>query len=99
MLQHRADEHLDAEPAHGPLQPAAERHLVVEDRRGVAAGEVQVPGRPELTEYVVENPVRQLRVTRRVAEYAAEKADQRMHHLPADKRQRIDEHHAAAEPR
>ena len=78
VAEHRAGDDLDAQRAHGPLQPAAERDLVVEDGRRVAAGEVQVAGRPELAENVVEDPVRQLGVFGGVAEYPAEKPDQRV---------------------
>src|SRR5262249_45507879 len=75
VLQHRAGHHLNAQRAHRLLQPAAKSDLVVENRRGVTAGEMQVARRAELPEYVVENPVRELLMTRRVPEYAAEEAD------------------------
>jgi hypothetical protein len=50
----------------------------------VAAREVQVAAGRQLTENVVEDPVRQLGVFGGVAKYPAEKPDKRMHHLPAD---------------
>ena len=53
---------------------------------------------PQVAENVVENPVRELPVFRAVAEYAAEESDQGMHHLPADERQRVDQHDVAVQP-
>ncbi|GHF75450.1 hypothetical protein GCM10018787_25190 [Streptomyces thermodiastaticus] len=41
----------------------------------------------------------ELPVLRGVAEHAAEKTDQRIHHLTAQHRKRIDENNASAEPR
>ena len=69
MAEHRAGDHLDAEGLHGPLQPPPERDLVVEDGGRVPAREVQVTGRLERGENVVEHPVRQLHVLRRVPEH------------------------------
>jgi hypothetical protein len=42
----------------------------------VAGLEMQVAGRPQVTENVVENPVRELPVFRAVAENTAEQPDQ-----------------------
>ena len=97
-MQHGAEDGLDAEAPDRPLEPAAQDHLVVIDGLGVAGLEMQVTGRPQVTENVVENPVRELAVFRAVAENAAEQPDQRMHHLPADERQRVDQHHVAVQP-
>jgi hypothetical protein len=89
-LQHGAEDGPDAEAPDRPLEPAAEGHLVVIDGLGVAGLEMQIAGRPQVTENVVENPVRELPVFRAVAENTAEQADQRMHHLSADEWQRVD---------
>jgi hypothetical protein len=96
--QHRAENRLDAEASYRPLEPAAEGHLVVVDGLGVAGLEMQVTGRPQVAENVVENPVGELAVFRAVAENAAEQPDQGMHHLAADERQRVDQHHVAVQP-
>jgi hypothetical protein len=97
-LQHGAEDRLDAEAPDRPLEPAAEGYLVVVDGLGVAGLEVQVTGRPQGAENVVEDPVGELPVFRAVAENAAEQPDQGMHHLPADERQRVDQHHVAVQP-
>src|SRR5215831_18128042 len=86
-LQHGAEDRLDAEAPYRPLEPAAEGHLVVVDGLGVARLEMQVTRWSQVAEDVVENPVRELAVFRAVAEYAAEKPDQGVHHLAADERQ------------
>ena len=59
---------------------------------------MQVTGWSQVAENVVEDSVRELAVFRAVAENAAEQPDQRMHHLPADERQRVDQHHVAVQP-
>ena len=89
-LQHGAEDGPDAEAPDCPLKPAAEGYLVEVDGLGVAGLEMQVADRPQVTENVVENPVRELPIFRAVAENTAEQADQRMHHLSADERQRVD---------
>src|SRR5215475_9489767 len=58
---------------------------------------MQVTRWSEVAENVVEYSVRELAVFRAVAEYAAEKPDQGMHHLAADQRQRVDQDHVAVQ--
>ena len=85
-------------PGGGPPVTGAEGHLVVIHGLGVAGLEMQVTGRPQVAENVVEDTVRELAIFRAVAEYAAEQPDQGMHHLPADQRQRVDQDHVAVQP-
>ncbi len=59
---------------------------------------MQVAGRAEVAENVVENPVRELGIAGAIAEDAAEQADQGMHHLTADKRQRVNQHDIPVQP-
>ena len=98
VLQHRAEHGRDAQAPDRLLQPPAEHDLVVVDGHGVAALEVQVTGRAEVAEDVVEDPVRELGVGRAVAEHAAEQPDQGMDHLAAEQRQRVHQHHVPVQP-
>jgi hypothetical protein len=88
----------DAVLADGVLDPAAEPDLVVADRGGVPDAVEQVAGRIEVGEDFVEQAVGEPAVFGCVAENAAEQADQRVDHLAAEDRERVDEHDPVPQP-
>jgi hypothetical protein len=94
----RAQYDPDAQVVDGAIHPAAQGHLVIVDSEGVSAVVVQVTGLVEIGEDAVEDAVGQLAVLRAVAEDSAEQADEGVHHLAAEQRQRVDEYDVATEP-
>ncbi len=100
IAHHRADDHGDAELAHRALDPAAERDLVVVDDRRVRAVAVieLLAVLAERLHDVVGDAVGELVAVRAVGEEAAERADDRIHRLPAQRRHAVDQDHLAPEP-
>ena len=100
--QDGAEQHGDAGLAHGFLDPARQRDLVIHHHGGVrrpAAAIVQRVLGAEVAQDVVGNPVGELVSVRAVGEQAAERADDRVDGLAAERGQPIDQRDLAAEPR
>ena len=98
--QDRAEQHGDTGLAHGLLDPARERDLVVHHHRGVgrsAATVVQRALRAELSQDVVGDAVGELDAVRAVGKQPAERADDGVDGLAAERGQGIDEGDLAAE--
>ena len=100
--QDRAGEHDDADFAHRLLDPARQRDLVVHDDGGVRRPAAAVMQRVLLAEVVqdaVRDAVGELVAVRAVGEQAAERADDRVDRLAAERRQPVDQRDLAAEAR
>jgi hypothetical protein len=98
--QDRAEQHGDLGLAHGLLDPARQRDLVVHHHsriRRAAAAVMQRALRAEFAQDVVGDAVGELIAVRAVGEQPAERADDRIDGLAAQRRKCVDEGDLAAE--
>ena len=96
---HRAGDRLDAGLHHRLLDPAAERHLVVHDDGGVLriAPVMQRALGAEVAQNVVGDAVRHLIRVRAIGEEPAERADDGIDRLAAERGLAVDQRYRAAE--
>ncbi len=98
LADDRAEQHGDPGVMDRGLDPAAERHFVIDDDVVDALPVVDGTGPRQIADDVLRDPVGHLVAIFAVGEHAADGADDRIHRLPAQHRQAVDQQHPFSEP-